>query len=737
LSYAAKADLSGFAPRQIRAVAGGQAHTVVLADDGTVWTCGSNQYGQLGVESIPESATLIQVAGLSSIVGIAAAGVHSVALGYDTRVWTWGSNVYGQLGDGTSFLENTGPMFRATPSPVKLLSGGWLTDATAIAAGDQHTVALLSKGTVMAWGLNSEGQIGDGSGQVVRSFPASVVSGAGSTSPLTGVNQVAAGLRFTLARVGDQVRAWGMNVYGELGNGNPGTNIATPVTVVSGPGSTAPLTGVLSIAAGGDHALAHVSDGGLLSWGLNNNGQLGDGTTQNSASPVTVRISNGSPLTEVAGCAAGWAHSLVVRKDDSLWAWGHGLHGQLGNGERGSAPDATTLRSKSAIEVQRGAGDALALPQTRGVGAGFYHSFTFNDSEVWTWGDNRSGQLANGKQTSHSPPERMVNLAKIADIDVGDDHSVVLDGTGHVWTVGSSRSGALGTGDNQLQTSVPVLVPQIDSVVEVGAGSSFSVVLRADGTVWSWGRNNQGQLGNGEEQKYHATPVQVMRNKENPLSGIKAISVGYNHTLALSENGEVWGWGDNGYGQLGETKGVYATLQVISSVDEISAGADHSVARVGETVYCWGDNGNRQLGMDESVEFSSVPLLLTESPQSSTALSGVRRIAAGRYHTLALMSDGTVRAWGDNSGGQLGIDEAMVSAAPVQVPGVSGAQAIAAGGSHSLALRPDGTVWAWGYNRQGQLGSGPLTIRFMPQRIPGLDRIRRIAAGEASSLALR
>ena len=290
-------------------------------------------------------------------------------------------------------------------------------------------------------------------------------------------------------------------------------------------------------------------------------------------------------------------------------------------------------------------------------------------------------------------------------------------------------------------------VLQIASVssAAISAGGNHSLALKSDGTVYAWGWNQFGQLGDGTMTD-RTTPVQV-----SGLSGVTAISAGGNHSLALKSDGTVWAWGWNSFGQLGDgtiTTNRLTPVQVsgLSGITAIAAGGEHSLAlKQDGTVWAWGNNSFGQLG-DGTTLYRPTPVQVSN-------LSGITAIEAGDVHSLALKQDSTVWAWGDNSFGQLGDGTTTERHTPVQVSGLTGATAIATGRGYSLALKQDGTVWAWGvnttgalgegpvwawaYNVAGQLGDGTLIERHTPVQVKGLTNITAIEAGTVHSLALK
>lgn len=263
---------------------------------------------------------------------------------------------------------------------------------------------------------------------------------------------------------------------------------------------------------------------------------------------------------------------------------------------------------------------------------------------------------------------------------------------------------------------------------KIAAGYAQTLGLKSDGTVWAWGWNKYGQLGDDTDTD-RTSPVQV-----SGLSGVTAIVGGWHHSLALKSDGTVWGWGDNWGGQLGDRTTTNRTTPVqangIGGVTAIAGGGYHSLALKSDgTVWSWGYNAEGQLGNGTTTNSST--------PVQVSTLSGVTAVAAGGFHSIALKSDGTVWAWGDNDRGQLGDGTTTDSSTSIQVSGLSGVIAVAAGGYHSLALKSDGTVWAWGYNNSGQLGDGTTTNRSTPIQIVGLDNVIAIAGGSPFSMALK
>ena len=280
------------------------------------------------------------------------------------------------------------------------------------------------------------------------------------------------------------------------------------------------------IAAGHNHSMALKSDGTVWAWGSNSNGQLGNNSTTDSNIPVQV-----SGLTGATAIAAGYDYSMALKSDGTVWAWGWNGYGQLGNG--------TTAESNTPVQV-------LNLTGATAIAACYDHSMALkSDGTVWAWGWNGYGQLGNNSTTNSKTPVQVSGLTgTVTAIAAGYSHSMALKSDGTVWAWGSNGSGQLGNGGTT-NSYIPVQVSGLTGATAISAGGYHSLALKSDGTVWAWGYNYYGQLGNNSTTN-SKTPVQV-----SGLIGVTAISAGYYHSMALKSNGTVWAWGSNSSGQLG------------------------------------------------------------------------------------------------------------------------------------------------------------------------------------------
>ena len=387
----------------------------------------------------------------------------------------------------------------------------------------------------------------------------------------------------------------------------------------------------VSVAAGGNpemqrlatgqfHSLALKPDGSLWAWGQNGPGQLGDGTNTDRLTPVQV-------LTEVAAVTAGENHSLAIKADGSLWAWGSNSWGQLGDGT-------TTFQSTP----------AQVLTEVAAVSAGLRHTLALKtDGSLWAWGWNANGQLGDGTTTDRWTPVQV--LTGVAAVSAGSRHTLALKTDGSLW--------AWGVGDDTTGSSTPVQV--LNEVAAVSDGWGHTLAVKTDGSLWAWGNNGFGELGDGTTTS-RSTPVHV-------LTEVAAVAAGWEYSLALKTNGSLWAWGSNWHGRLGDgtTTDRLTPVQIVTGVAAVSAGL-HSLARKTDgSLWAWGWNWAGQLGDGTTTDrLSPVPVvgfggLLSNADFTVTniTLNPSAPLAGGTFSASITVknrgtqagSPGTLRVW--------------------------------------------------------------------------------------------
>src|SRR5208283_285733 len=472
---------------------------------------------------------------------------------------------------------------------------------------------------------------------------------------------------------------------------------STPVAVSGLSG----LSGTTPLSAGFDHTCAVLSGGTVECWGDNSDGELGNGTTTNSAIPVAVSGLSGG----ATAVAAGFEFTCALLSCGNVECWGNNLLGQLGNAAT-SAPQVTTpvmvtgylLPVRGAVQVTVGDVHTCAL---------------LSDATVECWGYNGRGQLGNGTTTASSIPVAVSGLSGVTGITAGTEYTCALlsNGTGECW--GDNVCGNVGDGTTLTQYSTPVAVSSLSGANAMTAGTDHTCALLYDGESECWGLNFYGALGNGGTTD---SPI------PSAVSGAylaTAISAGDSTTCALISDGTVQCWGLNQFGEIGNgtTNQSDVPLVVLGTAKAITSNW-HSCALISDgSVECWGYNGSGELGNGTTTN--------SDTPVAVIGLSGAKAIIDGYESTCALLSGGTVECWGGNVYGELGNGTNTNSNIPVAVIGLSGVVAIASGGSggfaaQTCALISNGTIECWGNNSYGQLGNGGTSSSLIPVVATGL-----------------
>ncbi len=375
----------------------------------------------------------------------------------------------------------------------------------------------------------------------------------------------------------------------------------------------------------------------------------------------------------ILAVSAGGNHSLFLDNQGSLWGSGSNSSGQLA-----SSVSADTNINPNPIEIL--GNDGTQLSNISKLSSSYKSSsFAIDNNTIWAWGRN----------------------FEQIDIDTGD----------------TSFGGQLGIGNNIDQSSMVTKVRNssdtgnLESIIDVSPGFGFTIALEDDNTVWSWGDNHFGQLGVGDQVGTYL-PVKVQNTTNNGnLSGISSISAGHDFVIALTDNDTVLAWGNNNFGQIGNTAiatSSFATLptdvSVLSNIINIDAGGYHAIAlRNDNTIWTWGSNNLGQLGQGTETNLEQTPAQI---------LTDGATISAGQRHSLAIMNDGTLMAWGGNASGQLGIGDTQNANTPIEVRGITNVATISAGFDYSIAILEDGSVWSWGssgsFSEGGYLANGYL-----------------------------
>lgn len=388
----------------------------------------------------------------------------------------------------------------------------------------------------------------------------------------------------------------------------------------------------------------------VLGWGYNDVGQLGRGNITIGSITTSAKPAQ---LGDVTQLSAGLRHSLALYPDGSVLSWGTNKYAELGDGKRGG-------RKVTPSPI-------AGLPKIKMIATKQDHNLALDeDGNVWAWGLNMSGQIGNGTNRDRATPQKVAGLPKIASVATGYRSSVAVGEDGSVWVWGGNCN--LANRSKTIQDYVNELT--VDGYADT-SGGTIETVTPADDC---------------QQEKYLNIKSSVPKKIEG-LPAVKTVSAGYGHMLALTTEGDVWAWGCNLYGQVGNgiPNNSAANLKPekitqLKNVREVSAGFRHSLALDKDgKVWAWGHNYNGELGNGKTEDES-----ITASPQQISNLQPIKHIYAGHDYSLATASNGHLLGWGQASFGQLGPAEDS-RPRPVAIYNLTNVKAVAAGGGHVLA----------------------------------------------------
>ena len=743
----------------------GYGNTITLKEDGTVWATGKNDYGQLGVGDTTNRNTSVQVkidenTYLKNVIKIDVTDDSTIALTKTGEVYAWGKNENGELGVGDK-------TYRSYATRVKEIDGnGYLENIIDIASGEANGYAIDKNGNVYGWGYGGYNQIDDTATSKV--YPTKM-------SDCTDAISVSAGDCFmAVMQSNSNTLERGYNNYGQSGDGN----------TTSAPSGTRKVgNDINKICAGNDSTLIIKEDGTVWTAGRNRYGELGVGDTSNRTTYTKLTLEDGTEIKAKYG-ELNSSITTILGKDGKVYTTGYNGYGQLSNGTTTNLTKLKPMLNEDGTEVT----DAILIKTGEMSDADRNTGIVRKDGTVWVSGDNTYGQIGNSGNTSATYlskmgdgflnyPEKVITVGvdksqKINPLlfNIQDDMNVYTDSTTKVGTlnyeiedsnVAELTTLGMITGKQQGITKIKVTDTSTkrttsiwvkvvnDSNIQVSLGYKFSLALKQDGTVWSWGQNNDGELGLGNTTEY-SEPQQITDIKEK----ITDVKTGYYHSIALTEKGEVYTWGYNGNGQLGngtrEDSLVPVKVTGLKNVTKVNAYKYMTIALTqnGE-VYAWGSGYGAKpvkLNFTRKIIDVSGNLVLAENrkaynlDETKSYGKDLIKVVAGYNHYLGLTSDGEVYAWGSNSYGQLGNGNNTSSSTAVKVVTPDGKSNmtnivdISAGDSYSIITDKDGKVYTFGY--YGDYRTANTVHSNKPVEIQDLYKTELVAASEGGHTAI-
>ncbi len=597
------------------------------------------------------------------IAQISAGQSHTIAMAEGGFVFTWGGNENGQLGDNTF----TGRKF---PVQVKDMTfGSEELIATQVAAGNDYSIAIVG-GAIYSWGLNDHGQLGDGSTET-KPFPDKVDHAFRAV-------KISAGDTFVLVLDEDgKVYSWGDNSRKQLGISTSTYYVTRPVKIEHLESET-----IVEISAGKTHAMALNMYGVVFTWGHGDRGQLGLGPTQ--PGPLLPTPLNSTDCVfkdkKIVQLSAGLVHSVALDDQGKMYSWGHNDWGQLGNGEH-VVKNGSGIYNVHWTPMSVDDSNVLNGKYITHISAGYYHTMAMSsDGSVFLFGSNEYSQIGSMDQILSSSPIILRNttnrsLWTATQIAAGGYHSVFLGSNGAMYSFGDNSFGQLGDGTTMLRSyPTPIYCSPLQEklIIQLATCKTHSILVTSDGQLFSWGQNWYGQLGDGTNVDKDF-PVSV--ETDGVLRGRQIVQLGVSSyfSVALSRDGQLFSWGDGGKLGDGTRKGRYSPVTVDMNgvllgkkVVQIAVGLEHTVVLTEDMqLFSWGGNTNGQLGDGTFLNrISPSPVKMGNMTMNGAR---IRQIVAGNYHTV-VRTDRLCFVWGRISTGQLAADQlAINSNTPLQV----------------------------------------------------------------------
>ena len=623
------------------ALSAGDSHYAYIDGQGRLWMAGFNSSGQLGDGTNERRAQPVLVNSDTDWVSVMAGYNHTIAIKSNGSLWRWGN-------DNLGFSYNTPQRFGSDASWVKIA-----TDA-------YQNFGIKQDGSLWAWGLNANGQLGTGT-NITEVAPVQI--GDESDWYMVSAN---AWTTFAIKNNGT-LWGWGRNINGELPV-EVNADVLSPIQIGTSSdwveidtntyntiarkadGSMWTFTGGerqigtsfdwRSLSAGYSFQTAINENGQLWSWGINHAGQVGDGSFLFRTDPVLIDGSTDWLIVDSAS-----SHSLAIKMDGSLWGWGHNSSGVI-------QPRDSEIKNTPLQFTDETNWSSVQAANMHGVVSKL-------DGSIWTWGYNAIRSSGNGSFHTNLTPALVSENGSWREYAVGYNNTFVIQNDNVLTAFGFATPWLSGMDTDWATISAKL----------------SALAIKSNGTLWAWGWNSYGQIGDGTTERRDA-PVQIGSDVD-----WQSVFAGVSNSFAIKSDGTLWAWGANSSGMLGDGTTINKTSPVQIGTDtdwRMVVGSLRTYAlKTDNTLWEWGGGKNSPVQLETDTDWQT--------------------IASGVQHALGLKTNGTLWAWGVNSHGELGVGNYTNVWTPVQIGTDNDWQAIAAGNAFSVAIKMDGSMWKWGY----------------------------------------
>lgn len=614
-----------------------------------------------------------------------------------------------------------------------------------VASGEHHTCGIASDDNAYCWGLNDEGQLGNGTTVSINSPVAVVNDGALNGLKLKSIK--AAGGHTCALASDSKVYCWGAQTYGRLGNGQTTGNSTAPVAVSQGDLPVGAIIQSLSTSTNSYNTCAIADNGNGYCWGANWNGQLGINVLGGTQSVPRQIYKNGSLNNQsLKTVSVGGDSSCAIAVDNKAYCWGDGSEGQMGNGTNindNIAPVLVTLGGRTVKHISVGMHSACIVA---------------SDNNGYCWGLNSRGGIGDGTIENKSTPTQVVNTGilnglTLKSIEVGGSHSCAIASDNNAYCWGYGSNGQLGNDDNTT-SYVPVAVDRSKAFIglivkTIQLGEFHTCAIASDEKMYCWGYNDYGQTSIDEYLISETPkPIRVIRNNQLLLNGlsIDSIASGNHHVCAIASDSKTYCWGINDDGELGgylvnQSSPIPTSVYTGGALNGLSfkkiiAGTYHTCGiSNGNKAYCWGDNDYGKLGNNSTLG-SSIPVAVVDLGLLYN--KDIKDMSAGAYQTCVVASDNNAYCWGRNNYGQLGNNTNTNSRVPVAVYGGDlllgkSVLSISAGEHHVCVIASDNNAYCWGLNNNGQLGDNTIVNKKVPTSVMNTGALSGLSIKSISS----